>query len=96
MVQTQSKRTVPCKGFVRIKTCAEDGAGSILKRGARCQLKTYDSMAFLIIAMVASKEVIICFFIMSSMPGILGIPSGVNWASICMTNFVPSPSGSNR
>jgi len=52
----------------------------------------YPSIAFFSVASVASKPVIICFFIMSSMPGMLGIPGGVSMASICMVNFVPSPS----
>jgi hypothetical protein len=52
----------------------------------------YPSIAFFIVASVASNPVIICFFIISSMPGMLGIPGGVSTASICMINFVPSPS----
>ena len=40
----------------------------------------YPSMAFLVAAMVASSPAFIWVFIMSSIPGMLGIPAGTRVA----------------
>ena len=54
----------------------------------------YPSNFFFKAASAASYPATICFFIMSSMPGMEGIPAGINTASVCMVTFVPLPSGS--
>lgn len=46
--------------------------------------------------MVVSKPDIICFFIISSIPGTLGIPAGTSVASICRVSLVLLPSASKR
>ena len=54
----------------------------------------YPSMALFVAAIVELSPAFIWVFIMSSMPGMLGIPAGTRVASICRVSFVPSPSGS--